>query len=119
MKFGIAGNGGTPTDMDVNRPDDILVSAGSGYTLHWNGQGWTRRKLGSGTHYAVSRDQRRKLIVGGGGSVYKRGIRSWENQRSSGYSLYGVLDFDSGDTTALACGSSGEIIEQAPVNSIY
>lgn len=119
QNFGIENNGGTPHALSVRNENDILVSAGSGYLLRWNGEGWNRRALGGGTRYDVCRDDLRDLVVGGSGFVSKRGPRGWETQRDSGATLQGVTILEGTAPIAVAVGGSGTILEQTFDQAIY
>jgi hypothetical protein len=110
--IGIDGGGVTLYDIAVVSEDDLTVVGGSGLLFQFNGEVWTKRKLGGNARYAVSRDGDRGVACGGSGQIYSLETTGWQLKNDdSGNGLQGALLTSDPDVPGCCVGGNGDVRE--------
>lgn len=111
-EIGISGSTKTLYDVAAVSEDDLTVVGGSGLLFQFNGEVWTKRKLGGNARYAVSRDGDRGIACGGSGEIYSLETTGWQLKNDdSGNGLQGALLTSDPDVPGCCVGGNGDIRE--------
>ena len=112
-EIGIDGGSVGLYDVAAVSPEEIEVTGGDGSIFRYNGAVWTKLYAGQNALNAITREGKRGLAAGGGGTVYERTGTGWQpDETPLSSTLRGVTLDTTGSYPDVAVGSSGTIIER-------